>query len=105
MEAIDRVKLTAEMRQLINTAPVSVTFGAVTASGFKSKVSIINNFSDAGLIQGYEFTLRTIAGDWTAGLPKTGKTISINSIDYMVLKTELTVLDTCLMIHCGGLSQ
>jgi len=75
--AVDKTNLKKELELLINsTAPVSVTFGSVTAIASKSKVSIISNFSDAGMIQGYDFTLRTITADWTAGIPKTGDKIS-----------------------------
>lgn len=99
---IDRAKIIEDIKQRIQSAPVSIVFGSVTVSAFKSKVNIYNNFSDAGLIPTYEFSLRTIVSDFTGGLPKTGKTITIDSIEYMVLKTELSMLDTCLLIHCGA---
>jgi len=102
MEAIDRTKIIANIRQLISTDPVSITFGSVTVSGFKSKANIFDNFSDAGLIQSYEFSIRTIASDFTSDKPKTGDVISINNVSYRVIKTELSMRDTCLMIHCGG---
>ena len=97
----DRTKLIRDIRQAIARAPVSVIFGSVTVSASKSKVNIFDNFSDAGLVINYEFSIRTIKSDFTSGLPKTGDVISIDNILYRVLKTDLSMLDTCLIIHCG----
>ena len=102
---IDRTKIVTNIRQAIARAPVSVTFGSVTVSASKSKANIFDNFSDAGLISSYEFSLRTIVSDFTSGLPKTGLFITVNSVEYRILKTDNSVFDTCLMIHCGGKSQ
>lgn len=90
--AIDLTILAADRAAVIADMPVDVSFDGQTISCRKSVLFADDRAADAGLLEDYVFSIHSTLSSWTEGVPEIGDLVSLNDVEYRVLRLASDVV-------------
>ena len=97
---MNKTAVTATIRAIIATNPVTFTHGTKSITGSKTGLSKEDKLTGFGLDGRYALSLYAILADFNTE-PKTDDVITIGTIDYRVIITEIDAVDVGIKIHLG----
>ena len=98
--AINQTNLRSVFANLVGQLPTTCTFGSLTFTATRTNLNAEKRLVAAGELAGYQFSIIAGCAVFTS-YPTSDDIITIDSVEYRVLRTERDAADVAIRIDLG----